>query len=795
MARIKTLLADPNLRVGSTSPRASAAEFGAAKAEGLQQVARGLGALGQSADSMLVRAKQREEHLKALDDATTVNNSRAYLQKASTDFLADPENQGKDTYHRDYERYMDTARSKIKESGKISPEADVSIQSSFNSIVGQGYEHALSRVVAGKVEATSMAIENGFRSDMSAMLSGASSLSAAMGNDGSVTGKLTPSEVLAQHTEAVLNTAVGQSEALFKGTLPRRAKVMQEAFVREAVTRLADADTNAASAVLGKFASKVDADTFKVLQGHISVLDRQHQTELKESMTDLTKQALTGAYNGKFQDVDVTKPGSPLSEFSFVKAFGPSDGKRKHQEFVQEYLALKDARDSYDFLKGQNVAAQNETLATFQKNYADKPEGQRALHMLRSMVADNQELQIKDPPAWLTANNPAVGSAFEEYVRVARDPASDPAKAAAASQNYLDRLIQYQGPPPEGADELDAAMYLSKARPEIIPKARAKAMAEEFAAAPPDKFMQKLADLKQAFPTTQKLNLALSSLMSVPQDSTVDLSFQIFLQNMNNPNLPSIIEATRKSDSLKTLGDDKAMELAKAMNAVALPEFRKMARGLGSSREDSVAAAHKVTQNYARRLMTNNEGLSATDAVTQAYDQVVKFSLHTDTVNGYDVLIPKEVGSTRFPDEKMPALAQALQQGIEGFDSTDVMESHFPRAVTMLEDPIKRASAIRVMIQERARATVSADGTAMQLLMTDDYGNPYVLTDSKGKPYQVDIVEDLAQARTKLVGMPDTHWEGPVAYTVPSIKDLEFQWRTDGVPSSASTYWPLRKRP
>lgn len=790
MARVKTILADPTLNAGATGPRATSAEFGSARAAGLQNLSQGLQMGAQAAESSMARSLQREAHLKALDDATTVNNANAYLRKASTEFLLNPENQGKDTYHTDYESYMEKAK-ELVQTGKVSPEASVHIESSFNSIVSSGYEHALSKVVAGKVEAASSAIESSFSSDISAMLSGQMKMDASMSTTGELGNKTTPGEVLAGHTEAVLNSAIGQSESLFKGILPRRAKVMQEAFVREAVTRLSDADPVAAREVLGKFSTKVDAETFKGLSNHIDVLQKQQETELKLNMVDLTKQVLTGAYNGKLTDLK----SAGLTEFSFAKVYGPKEGKRRFSEFQQEYSAVEDARKSYDFMKGMNAQAQTDMLASFDKQYADKPHGQRAIHLLHSMVQDNQEKQDKDPLSWLTSNNSAVGASFENYVRVAKENPDKPEMAAAASQEYLDRVIQYQGVAPEGSDEVEAAMYLGRNRPDVMSKSMAKKRAEAFATASPDKFMQMLGELKQAFPTTAKMNLALSNLMEASTDKSVDKSYQIFLQNMNNPNLPAIIEATRKSADLKTIGDDKVLGLETSMKTLALPQFRAMARGLGGSREDSVKAAHDVVRSYASRLMTMKEDMTADQAVVAAYNQVVGFSLHSDNVNGYDALIPKEVGNVRFPDEQMPELARALQHGIDNFDSSNVNTSHFPKAVAMLEDPVKRAEAIQQLIREKARVTVSADGTAMQLLLTDDYDNPYVLTDKSGKPYQVDIVEDLAKSGRKTKPRPDAGMSATPNAMWKPVYDGSFQWRTDGVPTAATTYWPLRTTP
>ena len=203
-------------------------------------------------------------------------------------------------------------------------------------------------------------------------------------------------------------------------------------------------------------------------------------------------------------------------------------------------------------------------------------------------------------------------------------------------------------------------------------------------------------------------------------------------------------------------------------------------------------AAHDVVQNYARRLMILNEGMSAGDAVEAAYAQVVDFSLYPTSVNGRDTIIPKEVGSTHFTEEQLPDMAAALQKGIDLFDSRDVDTSHFPREVSMLVDPVKREAAIRRVILEKARVSVSSDGRSMQLLVSDDTGNPYLLTDKAGRPYQVDIAEDLARSRPRLVLPPETNWDSTQVYQL-RLDDPNFSWRTTDVPSTSLTYWPLLK--
>lgn len=793
MAKIRPVLADPTLRAGSVGPSADASAFGSAAASRLGDLAQGLDSAASGVSTYARTLQQIDNHLKDVNDTIAFNEAKVRIQEASTNYLSKPENQASDTYHTGYRKFMDE-QLEANRSG-VSKEAGIQIHNAWGSVLASGYAHASQTVVARQLETAGAAIRDGLNADLNSVISGSNSINFDLENvGGTIDFQVGSTEWNAAAASAALNKAFAQSDKVYGSLAPNRNQAFKEQSVQNAVLRLVERDPAAARTLLYDHAKYVDGRSMNALEQTIDRVQEQKRQSGVASFTDFTEQTLFSAYSGKAPSKAVID--SALSKQRFKDTYGAS-GEARYEAFRSEFDAAAEAHETFSAIKDLNPSAQGD----FAKEYIDKNSGDRhkarAVQMFRSMVEDNQAILNKDAAHWLATNNSAVASALTE----SQAEGLSQEQRTAATQTYLDRLIQYQGQAPEGADYLEASRYLGRSRPSILTKNQIADWTKRFGDASTDQFTQLVNTAASIYPTTEKLNYFLSDLMTVKTEPGVDLRFQVFLQNRSNPALASIIESTRESTEDKKLDGAFATDLGKAMVQIADPQLITARQGLGESRVGSVTAMRDVIQDYARRLVLRSN-LTPTKAVTQAYDQVFNFSLHQSTVNGSPTLFPKEVDGVKYSDEKINDLPIAAERALNLFDAGQVDLKSFPLVDAALPDDQYKKEEVERIIRNKGRVSVSADGKSMQLLVTDDFGKPFLLRDKKGKPFQVDINEDLAPFADKTVTtetyMPsstdigDLTGGGFTPYTTKRVSSAT-EWRSSRSPVSSLTNWPLRK--
>ena len=792
MAKIKPVLADPTLRAGSVGPMADSSAFGSAAASRLGDLAQGLNSLSSGVSTYERTLQQIDNHLKDVNDTIAINENRVKIQEASTNFLSDPKNQASDTYHTDYKSFME-GQLAASRSG-VSKEAGIQIHSAWGSILASGYSHASQTVVARQLEAAGTAINDGLNADLNSVITGSNSIAFDLGESGSVDFAVGSTEWNAAATTAALSKSFAQSDKVYGSLAPKRNQVFKEQAVQSAVLRIAERDPSAARTVLYDHAKYVDGTTMHTLERTIDRVTEQKRQEGVAAFTDLAEQTLFSAYSGKAPKSAILD--ATLSRQKFMDMYGAS-GEVRYNAFKSEFDAATEANDTYSAIKDLNPSAQ----ADFAQEYVDKNSTDRhkarAVQMFESKLKDNQALLAKDSAHWLASNNDAVASALLE----SQADGLTPEQRSAATQVYLDRLIQYQGPAPEGATYLEASRYLGRSRPSVLTKGQIADWTKRFSDASTDQFVQLVNTAATIYPTNEKLNYFLSDLMTAKAEPGVDLRFQVFLQNRNNPALAGIVESTREGAEDKKLDGEFAADLGKAMVQIADPQLITARQALGESRVGSVTAMRDVIQDYARRLVLRNK-MTPTKAVNSAYDQVFNFSLHQSTVNGAPTLFPKEVDGVRYSEDKIKDLPVAAERAINLFDAGQVDLKSFPLVDAALPDDQYKKEEVERIIRNKGRVSVSADGKSMQLLVTDDFGKPFLLRDKKGKPFQVDINEDLAPFGDKMVTtetyMPsstdigDLTGGGFTPYTTKRVSSAT-EWRSSKSPVSSLTNWPLRK--
>lgn len=785
MAKIRTVLADPNLRGGSVGSRADAASMGSASASRMGDLAQGLDAAASGASAYAQTVQRIDNHLKDVNDTIAFNQAKVAIQKASTDFLNDPEAQKKDTFHKDYETFMKTQLETAR--AGASKEAGINIQNVWGSVMSSGYANASQAVVSRQLEQAGVAISDGLNADLTSIMGTGGDLKAA--------------------ASSVIQQSFEQSDKVFGTLMPKRNQAFKEQVVQGAVLRVVEKDPATARALLAEHAKNLDPRSFHDLTRVIDRAEDNRRSEGVAAFTDLAEQTVYSAYTGKGPDPKFVD--SALNKARFTEVYGAS-GELRYNAFRAEYDAVTEARSTFNDIKGLNPAAQMERFGKYLEKHGGDRHKAKAVNMLESMVRENQQMLAKDAPQWLTTNNEAVASAFLEYENVRKT--GSPEQRIAATQTYLDRLIKYQGVAPEGASPDEARMYLNRSRPSLLTKAQANEWATQLSNASTDQFLQMTAQVEQLYPTTEKLNYFLSDLMNVKEGNGVDLRFQVYLQNRSNPNLAAIIESNRDSESLKKLDTNVAKDLADAMAGSVDPLLNTAWQGLGQSRADSVAAMRDVIYNYARTLAMPGK-MSVSKAVTTAFDQVFRHTLFLGNVKGNPTVLPKEVDGLRYDDQNMGDIQLSLERAIDLFDASDVDLSSFPLVSSFLPDNQYKKEEVERILRDKARVSVSADGKHMQLLVEDDLGKPFLLRDKYGNPYQVDINTDLSEFAKDTVetvvtppspdtvnldGVEDLSGLGSITPYMPESRVVRrrvrsTQWKSSTIPSLSQTYWPLRK--
>lgn len=764
---VKTILATEGVATGPVGTRASAASFGAqgvgAVGQGFQQLSRGL----EQYDEEMTKV---DMHLKRLDDAKWHNESQKRIQEASTNFLSNPENANKDTFHQDYKSYMETIAKDFQKAAP-SPEAANQIDSSITSIFSDGYRQAIHKVVQDKVTSSMQSANDLVNTAAAAHLSVIQSGATQDIVDSSRSSLLETYD----KTQTDIRNGIGKwGKAIASKALSNNAS--------DTVLMVGVKDPAFARQLLNKASLEGDLDGRSVAQlsHHLTLLEEQRAAAVRPLFQDQVNAERYAAENGMFSK-------TPLTLQQFESVMPPAQAKTQYELHRNAMDSLQRVWETdYPMIRGWNPQAQ---MAHLEKVKKDALSGgdHVAASTLQQLLVKNNALRQQDPVEWMKQNNPVVSSL---QLAATREGLTDNDRRQLITE-MNDAILDYEGPPPSDAKKELLPLYQNSLHPMALLSAKqATDLVKEIKETDSsEKVLGIFTNLAQnQFPNPKHFQIAMADL----KEHGLSVDGQLIAQNIGQPSVNGLVRGLMQTapelDQLKT---EQKTALEKAVRTAVDP----WVLGFGPERLRDASATRDSILKYASYRLATGASKSPTEAAKSAVDIALGSTLSLQKIKGSDAIIPREVLGQKIDEGALANIPYVAESALEHLDTSQMqVERWFPR-LTMLQDQGARESEALKMLNQYGRFELNKSGTALQLRIPDDNGHLFTPLDKNNRPFELSIVDDLAQY-AKVLG-PDLLQSlaisptGSVGYYGAPQVPME---RPKIVPhfSSEDTNWPVR---
>lgn len=710
MATLKTIQAGA-VQTPMQGARIDASVFG--DSSGANAVAQGLNNLSQGLQSVSRDNQAISMHLKQLGDTQYLSKLSAEATKYSGEFLDDPNNAANPDFHTAYEKHMQKFAA-VWTSAAPSKEAKIHAQAHVDQIAAGGYNVALKTVVQKKVQDTALALEDG--------INGQGNMISQMFATDPVAAEGMARGALSKYQEDVTKN--------FGKTNPVLANKLLEQGTVGMIDRVLHQSPTLARQLLSE--ANLDGQKYSALETKIQHVEDANNFGARKSLLDSANRIERSAMNGVGTATMI-----PRAAFD---VFGPHAQAYfdDHQRTMQN---IEKANGAYESVMGRPPTEQAYALKSFMEAHPDNVEAQ---HILQKKLHESATLYQHDPVEWMKKEIPSI-SYRASLVQELIDTKAPKEQILEARQQLNDDILNYQGRAPEGARDPRTAYFQNLPNPHLLSKTSAKSIAETLNNAKgSDAVQQVIGDLMNMYPTPEQFAIISSDMKALlPEHEQPKVAIQAAFANMGQPWLPGFLTSQfNREANKKIIGEKVHTDLENQIRTS--PEVLKWANAFGDSEGRNFAEAQAAIQDYAAELTARPPNLKPKDAVVTATQRIFGSTRHLVSVGSNDTVIPK---TGKINDDTVKRVPAILGRMVEGLDISQInVTAHFP-TYALFQEPAQEEAAIRSSMQLVGHWAVSPDERSLQFRMLGDDGKPYVLTDLKGDPIQVDI-EDVGDIVT-----------------------------------------------
>lgn len=703
MPRIPVYTAGGQLQGGPLSPDASPLAFNTTA--GLGAVAQGLESVGDVAGRIADK--------KTRDIATTWSNDKInqYRQDAER-FLQDPTNENNVHIAFDLEQW---SQAKLKELAKDAPNKDAErlfrLQSSdvytskLSSALSQGNRAMLSVADKASKEAVQSIVSNNKMATIRDPAEAARGLEYDYKRQldwiESTYGQAAPTIAARLRAETAQNVAVGVAD-------------QNPAFARKIVEESKDLEETTKQSIY----AKIEAST--VARNRVAEIGFEERMDNELAVAQIAME-----------------PTQMPSHEEFVAIYGKERAGVAEAKYGLEYKATNDAATWYAKHADKNAAYQEKKLLELVKS---SPTGHRSVALLRQRVARSEQQQANDLGGWLYENNAEVRQLME-----ASRAAVDPFDIEDYRDAAMDVMLKYQGPPPQGASEEEAAKYFNVPTGfrAVLSDAEARQWIQRFdTSAPPQQKSAALMEFYQVY--GRHADQAWRNLETMPGDGSVPMELQVANIIDSDAVRAHVIGAISNPKVISSLDDKKRGVYAGYVTSNdQLLSFMQMKLGGNFQGSKEAAAIQSMVMTYAEALSLE-DGASPKASVQKAIKKIIGENIHMVSIIGSPVAIPVRNGNTWRTEDDAVLIRDAASGLIANFPVGDVNWS-LTGVPSQFTDSDRRS-----LLRTNGRIVTEPNGQAVSVYLSIGSGSPVQLTKKNGEAFIWKFDDLLALGRENI---------------------------------------------
>lgn len=687
MPRIPVYTASGQLTGGPVSPEASPIAFN--PVAGLGTVAQGIGNVGDVAQGIADK--------KARDIATTwANDAVNRYKNESESFLQDGENQNNVNVASDYTTW---SQQKLKEIAKDAPSKEAArifqiassdaFTSKFASAKGQGARSML--VVADKASRDSIA---------------------SIVNNNRVANVRDPSEA-ARGLEADYQRQLNWIESTYGKEAPNIAANLRADAAKNVALGVADTNPEFSRKIVEQ-SKDLQESTKQAIYSHIDSVELVRNKLVSVEFERRLDNQLAVA------QVNLTPTQMP-SHQEFVAVYGKERAEVNEAKYALEFKATNDASAWYAKHADKNATYQEQKLKEL---VSSSITGDLSAKLVAQRVAKSAHEQANDLGGWLMENNNDVKQLMDMA-----EAAIDPFEKSAIMDNAMDAMLKYQGVPPSGVSEEEAAKYFNiptgfKA---VLSDAQARQWALQMNGAPPQQKSQLIDQFYKTY--GRHSDYAWKDLERVPGNNGITMELQVANLIDSETVRAHVLGAIANPKILSGIDDKKRSEYtAELVGNNKLNMFMQWKLGDNFQGAPEASAVRSMVMSYAEALSLEG-GIKAKAAIQQSVDRIVSQNIHLVSVLGSVLAIPVRNGDLWRTDADASLIRDAATGLMSNFPVANVnwalvgLDSNFT-------DNDKRA-----LVRSQGKVVAEPNGQAASVYLNTLTGPAVQLTDMNGQPF------------------------------------------------------------
>lgn len=634
---------------------ASPAAFGAQTGEAIQD-------LGQQGlrNTNTVNAIVQEK--KNLEDDKWTNDAMSELRKYYGPWMADPENNTKETFADDLQKQTDQS---LKDW-----EAKAPTKQAREKFRAQFQNFADSRHTAAAITAAGTKLDN--------MLLSHKNLNGTI-ISGYDVDRNTPN--LNANTELMANMEqrfVSIDSALGK-IAPAKAQQLKGELIEDAAYATMNYSPSTARKILDKGKGLLDGRRIHAIESQIKTAEEASKMADRSALTALTKNLLAVAEargNGGYLDAKT------------VSLYLPDDKVDAYVTEVNAQIkAYNTVHEHVNKVSSWNPAAKAEYLEELEKgvgaNLDTANEDAFVHYHTRAKLQKQMEFQIKDPAGALIEYNPAAKGLHKQIEQLKQADidmgVEKPNPMIKQKQGELTSLLvalQSQPPKDYTAEQKKQHTIANRSDLAVMSKSQAEGAVQAINQSSPEEAVNTIRSVVSNHPGYE--DIAFNNLV----ENGLDLAYWALYKNQQNQNVADLSGALKAMKELKETNPQRLSDINKALDPGVTPKwdaFLQLFPNDHFQRQDITAGMHRAVVAYAVTLM-QDKNISAELAVQKSVDTWIFDEMAMAYPNGRPVLLDRRQGEGKMTDAEVDAFGRnlgELQKRVNPREIDD-LKWHFP---------------------------------------------------------------------------------------------------------------------
>lgn len=703
MPPLATYTASGQIRSGPVAPGVDASELDAS-ARALQGLGGQIANAGQTVGAILEKRQQEK-------DNRWVGDSESQLNREMVDWRK--ENQNREDYGDAFKAYADERLAEYEKNAPTGKAAQ-----SFRRSVLPSIDAGYARTTA---EGERTRLNNYDQAEVQNDINMRGSYLAGADLDQDFANDLLFAETVKRNARTM---------ATIGATNPAAAAAMVQRTEIAAVLAAADADPIFAKKILT--ASKhIEAGTYDQLDRKIEAAAKNMEAT---SMYKIRAGITATLFNAEQSNSQVSLPSKEVLDL-----FTPSE----RDQIVDDFKVSNATGSKFSEARGWNWREQEKAIAAVDTKDIV---GIRTRENLIKRFAKSKEQQLTNPFRWQEQNDSEFIAATGRRLAAPKE-----AQVGIMTEN-IKRMVELQGPPPEGTPEDQRKRYLSLDTG--LQKATSVEAAETEAShlnnIPPNQLTAELQKFDTLYPDERVRAMVWNDMQNLPEGKKLKMGLRVGAAINDVGVRNNFLGAMSNKEPLKTERPKSEFDAAISADPV-FSKFVSGWKGDGNQRGDELSEFTDAAVRYAMHLSVSDKITNPSKAAAKAVQRLVSDNYGMMNIHGTDVPVHRYPSAgVRYGDEDIKNLQAGITDllGTISADSISVEPANFPLAPN-LPGGTEDSDYIRKLIKSTGTVVVEPGGASATVYLKGAGVNDFAfqLRGRDGKPLLFDFESAMLRGK------------------------------------------------